>query len=365
MKSIAAVLFVLATLVASTAHGQQADTAIVQGIVVDQTSAPLPGATVTFTQLDTNEVTGLVTDERGQYRTPPIRIGRYAVSIELEGFKRARFDDVTLNIGDVRSVNATLEVGNLAEDVTVTATAPVLSTADSTVGTVITNKQIEALPLNGRDYLQLARLSAGSGPQTGQGVSIGGQAGTQVAFLLDGQDNNNQQITTGHSGQKEIVKPSVDAIQEFKVVTNGYSAEYGRSSSGVVSVSLKSGTNQLHGSIFEFFRDDAMDARNYFATEKAPYRRNQFGSAVGFPIVRDRTFFFGNVEAGVIRRSTTTVSTVPTALNRTGQFARTIVDPITKQPFNGNFIPAERIDPAAARILASVPLPQTGATTNN
>src|SRR4029079_16072910 len=133
-------------------------------------------------------------------------------------------------------------------------------------------------------------------------------------------------ISTGHSGQKEVVKPSVDAIQEFKVVTNGYSGEYGRSSSGVVSVSLKSGTNSLQGTLYEYFRHEALDAKNFFATEKPPYRRNQFGGAAGFPLVHDRTFLFADVERGVLRRSSTMVSTLPTLAARSS-------------------VPADRIDP--------------------
>jgi hypothetical protein len=344
---------------------QQADAAIVVGTVVDHSDAALPGATVTVTHLATNAATTVLANERGQYRTPPVRIGTYDVAIELSGFRRFVQRGIVLNIGDVRTVNAVLQIGELAESVTVDGVAPLLSSADSTVGTVITNDQIGALPLNGRDYLQLASLSAGTGAQTGQGVIIGGQSGTQVAFLLDGQDNNSQQISTGHTGQKEIVKPSVDSIQEFKVVTNGYSAEYGRSSSGVVSVSLKSGTNSLRGSVFEFFRDDRFDSKSYFAAAKPDYNRHQFGGAAGFPILRDRTFFFGDFEQGIIRRESATVSTLPLASIRTGQFDTTIVDPLTKQAFPGNRIPADRIDPVASRILQYLPLPQTGAATNN
>ena len=261
-------------------------------------------------------------------------------------------------------MDAVLEIGDLTENITVESKVPLLNTSDSTVGTVITNEQIASLPLNGRDYLQLASLSAGTGPRSAQGVTIGGQSSTQVAFLLDGQDNN-QQISTGHSGQKEIVKPSVDAIQEFKVVTNGYSAEYGRSSSGVVSVSLKSGSNAVHGSAFEFFRDDSLDAKNYFATTKAPYNRHQFGGGVGGPVIRNRTFFFTDFENGVVRRSTTTVSTLPTATARSGQFSTAIVDPLTKLPFPDNRIPVDRIDTVTARLLGYLPLPQTGAPTDN
>ncbi len=349
----------------STARAQQADAAIIVGTVVDETDRALPGATVTLTHAGTNAVTVVHANERGQYRTPPVRLGTYDVGIELSGFRRFVQRGIVLNIGDVRTVNATLHLGELSETVTVDAVAPLLSSADSTVGTVITNAQIGALPLNGRDYLQLASLSAGTGPQSGQGVIIGGQSGTQVAFLLDGQDNNNQQISTGHTGQKEIVKPSVDSIQEFKVVTNGYSAEYGRSSSGVVSVSLKSGSNQLRGVAYEFFRDDRWDSKSYFAAAKPDYNRHQFGGAAGFPVLRDRTFFFGDFEQGIIRRESATVSTLPATAIRGGQFATSIRDPLTGQPFPNNRVPADRLDPVAARILQYLPQPQTAAATNN
>lgn len=259
-----------------------------------------------------------------------------------------------MSIGDVRQLDTTLDVGQVADTVEVVGNTPLLQTADSSVGTVITNQQIVDLPLNGRDYLQLAALSPGTIPAStsGGGISIGGQAGSQAAFLLDGLDNNNQQISTGHTGQKEIIKPSVDAIQEFKVVTNGYSAEYGRSSSGVVSVSLKSGTNTIHGSVFEFLRNDALDAKNYFATKLSPYKRHQFGAAIGGPIWQDHTFLFGDFEIGRIRQSITTVSTVPTLTQRAGNF--------------GSFtIPPGSFDPVANTVLNYFPLPTSSSATNN
>jgi carboxypeptidase family protein/TonB-dependent receptor-like protein len=344
---------------------QQSNTAIIVGTVVDNSQSAVPGATVTLTHLATNTSIDVLTDERGQYRTPPVRIGEYAITVELTGFKTFEQRGVVLNIGDVRKVDAMLSVGDLSETITVAAAPPPLSTNDSTVGTVITNDQISALPLNGRDYLQLASLSAGTGPQTSSGVSIGGQSSSAVAFLLDGQDNNNQQMSVGHSGQKEVVKPSVDAIQEFKVVTNGYSAEYGRSSSGVVSVSLKSGANRVGGSLFEYFRDAALDAPNYFATTKAPYTSHQFGGSIGFPVVRNRTFFFGDSETGRYRKETTTASTLPTAAVRSGVFSTALTDPLTGSSFPGNTIPDARIDPVARRILQFLPLPQTNAAARN
>ena len=348
----------------SSAVAQQADNAIVTGTVFDSSGATVSGATVKLTHISTNAITEIHTDERGLYRTPSLRIGQYFLNVEADGFKHFSQRGVELEIGDVRKVDVVLEIGQASESVNVDAQAPLLQASDSTVGDVINNKQIEDLPLNGRDYLQLANLSSGTIPSS-QGVSIGGQAGTQVAFLLDGQDNNNQQISTGHSGQKEVVKPSVDAIQEFKVVTNGYSAEFGRSSSGVVSVAIKSGSNQLHGSAFEFIRNDVVDAKNLFATYKPPYKRNQFGASAGGPVIRNKTFIFGDFEAAYIRQSTTTLSTVPTSEQRTGQFSSTIEDPLTGSPFQGNQIPLNRLDPIALKILGYVPLPQTVAATSN
>jgi hypothetical protein len=346
------------------ALAQQADDAIVVGTVFDSTHATVSGATVKLTHLATNAVTEVRTDEHGEFRTPSLKIGEYIIAVQADGFKQSNQRGVVLEIGDVRKVDVILEVGQTSESVNVQAEAPLLQTSDSTVGDVINNKQIEDMPLNGRDYLQLANLSSGT-VSAAQGVEIGGQAGTQVAFLLDGQDNNNQQISTGHSGQKEVVKPSVDAIEEFKVVTNGYSAEFGRSSSGVVSVALKSGTNELHGSAFEFIRNDIVDAKNLFATYKPPYKRNQFGASAGGPVIHNKTFIFGDFETTYIRQSTTTLSTVPTLAQRDGIFSSNIIDPLTGKQFPGNQIPLNRIDPIALKVLSFLPLPQNGAATNN
>jgi hypothetical protein len=349
---------------ALTAAGQDVSDAVVVGAVFDSSQSAIRGATVTLKHLATGSTIQVKTDDRGSYRTPPLRIGEYTVGFEAAGFKRSIQSGVVLDIGDVRKVDAVLEVGQVSESVTVQAEAPLLQTSDSTVGTVITNAQIEDLPLNGRDYLQLGALSSGT-IASGEGVVIGGQAGTQVAFLLDGQDNNNQQISTSHSGQKEIVKPSVDAIQEFKVVTNGYSAEYGRSSSGVISVALKSGTNAIHGTAYEFLRNDLLDAKNLFATVKPPYRRNDFGGSLGGPILRNKLFIFGDIEDQIIRQSSTDVDTLPSAAQRTGLFTGTITNPATGTPFQGNQIPLTQMDPVALKILDLVPLPQTAAATSN
>src|SRR5580658_7536709 len=349
---------------AASAVAQQVDDAIVVGTVFDSSHAAVTGAVVKLTHLATNAVTEVRTDARGEYRTQSLKIGEYAITVEADGFKQSNQRGVVLEIGDVRKLDVVLEVGQTSESVNVEAEAPLLQSSDSTVGDVINNRQIEELPLNGRDYLQLANLSSGT-VAAAQGVEIGGQAGTQVAFLLDGQDNNNQQISTSHSGQKEVVKPSVDAIQEFKVVTNGYSAEFGRSSSGVVSVALKSGSNELHGSAFEFIRNDIVDAKNLFATYKPPYKRNQFGASAGGPAIKNKTFVFGDFEAAYIRESTTTLSTLPTEAQRAGQFSTTIVDPLSGSPFPNDQIPMSRFDPISLKILGYLPAPQTAAATSN
>jgi hypothetical protein len=357
-------------LAAANSFAQQADSAIVVGSVLDSSKAAVTGATVTLTHVATNSITEVRTNERGEYRTPPLRLGEYAISVEAPGFKRFTQSGVVVNIGDVRQVDATLEVGQVTDSVTVVAEAPLIHTEDATAGTVITNKQIVELPLNGRDYLQLAALSSGTAPPIngGVGISVGGLPGVQIAFLLDGQDNNNQQLNTGHSGQKEIVKPSIDAIQEFKVVTNGNSAEFGRSASGVVSVALKSGTNQIHGSAFEFYRNAALDARNLFvdpANPNPPFGRNQYGAAIGGPVIHNKTFWFGDFEIARIRQSLNIVSTLPQAFQKAGCYQTKIIDPTTGAPFGPSpdgscayYIPPNRIDPISQTLLGFYPTPQ-------
>jgi Carboxypeptidase regulatory-like domain len=357
---------------------QQVENAVVVGSVLDPTNAAVSGAIVTLTHLGTDSRIQVLSGDRGEYRTPPLRIGEYTISIEAAGFKRFNQRGIVLDIGDVRQVDAVLQVGQVSDSVNVDAAAPLLQTSDATVGTVIGNQQITNLPLNGRDYLQLAALSAGTIPSTttvnGQqvGISIGGQAGAAAAFLLDGIDNNTQTIMPTHGNQKEVIKPSIDAIQEFKVVTNLYSAEYGRSSSGVVSVSIKSGTNEIHGAAFEFLRNEALDAKNFFATRKSPFKRNQFGAAAGGPIIRNKLFIFGDFEIGRIRQSATQVDTVPTLAERNGVFPTAIYDPATynaatktRTAFAGNQIPASMWDTVAAKVLNWYPLPTNSGATNN
>ncbi len=379
-KGLAA-LFVL--LSASAALGQQADTAVVVGAVTDATGAVIPGVELRFNHAATGSAYTAQTDGNGFYRTPPLRIGEYVMEAESPGFKRIQRTGVTLNAGDTRQVDLVLEVGDVTETIEVTAAAPLLQTQEGSAGTVMENQQILELPLNGRDYLQLARISAGVTPPARsevanrQGISVGGSQATQVNFIIDGIDNNNQSIAS-QGGQKEAIKPQIDAVQEFKILTNAYSAEFGRSMGGVVTMTTKSGTNALHGTVFNFLRNEKLDAKNFFvpaAVKKPPFKRNQYGFAVGGPIKKNKAFLFGDMEFSDIRESTTRVNTIPSLIERTGDFSgesNIIRDPLTtnlstraRDPFPNNTIPDSRIDSVSRITRDWWPTPTNSGRTRN
>lgn len=359
----------------------QVETARITGTVTDATGAVVPGARVAIVQLQTNRKVMAVTDGEGRYVSVPVPVGRYQLEVEASGFKRAVRSGITLQVQQTAVVDFRLEVGQVSEKVEVMAEAPLLNTTEATQGQVIENKRIVDLPLNGRDYVQLALLSSGTAqPLAGAGFagfSAGGQRGSQNNFLLDGVDNNSMQ-EAANSRRAEPVKPSVDAIQEFKVATNSFSAEYGRAAGGVVNVVLKSGTNEFHGTAFGFLRNQVFDAKNFFARPDQPkpaFKRSQFGGALGGPIVRDKTFFFGDYEGTRVRESRTVVNTIPTLAMRSGDFSGlgiTIFDPMTfdpitrtRQPFPNNRIPDARIDPVARPAAAWFPTPQNSLRTGN
>ena len=373
-KRLATTVLVLA-ICSAPLFGQAADTALIVGSVTDATGAVVPGTNVTFAHLATGTEYTAQSNETGSFRSPPLRIGEYIVIAESEGFKQYSGSGITLSIGDTRQLDITLEIGAVTEVIEVEAAAPLLQTTEASAGTVIENRQIVDLPLNGRDYLQLALISAGVAPSRGQGVSIGGQRGSEVGFMMDGMDNNNQSIAS-QGRQKEVVKPNVDAISEFKVITNGFSAEYGRSSAGIISLAIKSGTNDLHGTGFYFMRDEILDARNFFANpdaEKPQFGRKQYGFAIGGPIKRNRSFLFGDAEWTDIRETATRVSHVPTPEMRGGDFSafdRNIYDPDTladgvRSQFPENRIPQSRIDPVTNVMRNWWPDPQREGLVNN
>ncbi|GAB4242574.1 MAG: hypothetical protein Kow00109_18300 [Acidobacteriota bacterium] len=295
------------------------------GRVTDPTGAVLPGVTVTVRHQATNAVRTAVTNDEGIFRIPNLPPGMYEVKFELPGFKVLVSSDNEVTVGQFTTVNATLEVGEIQEVVTVTGLAAAVNTEDSQPSSLITGEQILELPLNGRNVYALALVAPGVVPAMGTVAQTGGAssesfmaAGTRARgnnFTLDGASNTND----GISGLPTLT-PSVDAVQEFRLIRNNFSAEYGTHSGSVVNVVTKSGTNELHGSVYEFHRNDALDAADVFAPydeatgekDKSPLKWNQFGFTLGGPIVEDKLFFFGGYEGFRERRGTTQVTIVET-----------------------------------------------------
>jgi hypothetical protein len=350
----------------------QVDTGTIAGSVRDAQGARLPTASVTFVETGTNTTTKTHTDGSGDFASPPLRPGNYKITVSAQGFKTETRGTIVLQVQDRLRLDFAMAVGSVSENVEVTAETPTIQTDTSSLGEVVSTKEMTQLPLNGRDYIQLAtlttgvvRTSSGTNGNTG-GSSTGGQnsfvangtRGTLNNFLLDGLDNNS------NDNGGVVLRTNVDAIQEFKLQTNTYSAEFGRSAGAVVNAITKSGTNRYHGNLFEFFRNSALDSRNYFelpTDKKASFKENQFGGTLGGPIVRDKLFWFGDYQATIIRNPFTFTSVVPFPAERVGDFSDpsepTINDPMTGLPFPGNKIPSEQIDPISQAFLNLYPDP--------
>ena len=270
------------------------------------------------------------TNESGEYVAGPLRVGRYTVTVEHPGFKRSVTPPVDLDVQQRIALNIALQVGQISESIEVTAATPLLETETSELGQVVDNKRMANLPLNGRNFAQLALLTAGTAPsepgardEGGFGFSANGARSLQNNFLLDGVDNNSN-LPDLLNETNYVIQPSVEAIEEFKVQTNAYSAEFGRGNGAIINATIKSGTNQFHGSAYEFLRNEKLDAKNFFDDPNspiAPYKQNQFGFTIGGPIVRNRTFFFADYEGLRIRQAQTLTSFVPTAAQLSGDFS--------------------------------------------
>ena len=330
--AITATLFLLCV---STAAAQVITGTIV-GTVSDETGAVLPGVEVTVRNQDTGISRTVVSNDEGSYRAQSLPVGPYEVRAELAGFQTTVRSGFGLTVGQQAVVDLTLQVGEITEQVFVTGEASLVETTQSTVSELVDEKKIRDLPLNGRNFIQLALLQAGvvnsvSAPRSQAGnegikISIAGTRTTQTAVLLDGTDiRGNQGTTPGGPGGGLL---GVETVREFQVITGVFSAEYGRFTGGVINTVSKSGTNQLHGSVFEYHRNSALDARNFFDRDPAnplvrsdppPFKRNQFGGSVGGPIIEDRTFFFGSYEGLRERLFSSRISNVPNALALQGQ----------------------------------------------
>ena len=290
----------------------------------------LPNAKITVSDVERGIRLETSTNESGEFVAGPLRVGRYTVTVEHPGFKRSITPPVDLDVQQRIALNVALQVGQISESIEVTAATPLLETETSELGQVVDNKRMANLPLNGRNFAQLALLTAGTAPsepgardEGGFGFSANGARSLQNNFLLDGVDNNSN-LPDLLNETNYVIQPSVEAIEEFKVQTNAYSAEFGRGNGAIINATIKSGTNQFHGSAYEFLRNEKLDAKNFFDDPNspiAPYKQNQFGFTIGGPIVRNRTFFFADYEGLRIRQAQTLTSFVPTAAQLSGDFS--------------------------------------------
>lgn len=322
----------------------QKDAGAIVGTVRDSSDAVVAGARVTVTDVDRGIEISLSTNNDGEYVASPLRIGRYSVAVEKKGFKKEVAGPVQVNIQDRVAVDMKLQPGAATETMTVTAEGGRLETDTSELGQVVDSRRINALPLNGRNYAQLALLGVGiaaaepgSRVETTYGFSSNGARSLQNNFLLDGIDNN-ANLGDVLNGAAYVIEPSVDAIAEFKVETNSYSAEFGRGNGAIMNAVIKSGTNQIHGDVFEFLRNEKVDATNAFDQfGQQPYKQNQFGFTLGGPIIKNKMFFFGDYEGLRIRQGLPQLSTVPTQAEIGGDFSAFLTNtPAMAVDMNGN-----------------------------
>lgn len=341
-----------------TASGQTTQGEIV-GTVRDPQGSSVPGVSVSVTNAGTGLTRTSTTADNGSFRFPALPTGVYELTAEKAGFAKLVVKDIQVSVDEVRTVDVNMAIASQSSTVTVEGAALLVNTESQHLGDVINEMQVTALPLNGRNFAQLALLNAGvaafgggGGQQGGEGgisgYSSNGQRSSSNNFMVDGIDNNNYQ------GGSVSQLPSIDSIQEFQVQTNNYSAEYGRNSGSVVNLVTKSGTNQLHGSLYEFLRNNDLDARNFFAPTTPELRLNQFGGTVGGPIRKDRTFFFGNYEGFRQIAGITRLTIVPTDLQKQGIFTDS----------SGNQVQLP-LDPVAAQLLKLYPEPNTNQAGGN
>ncbi len=426
ISGIKAVLVVLAGIMLLSAAPlfAQIDTGSVVGTVSDPSGAVLSGAQVTLTNEGTNQSLTTTTSADGTYKFSPVKIGTYQLEATSQGFGSSTETHVPVAIDTNSLINFTLKPGSAAETVEVTGEAPVLQTQEASVGQVVDQRSVNNLPLNGRNFTFLAQLAAGvntpqadtRGNAASGAFSANGSRPAQNNYMLDGIDNNSDTVDF-LNGTNFVVLPPVDAIQEFKVQTTDFSAQYGRSGAAVLNATIKSGTNQFHGAAWEFFRNDKLDAADYFervgnTTKKGELRFNQFGVAVGGPVIKNKVFIFGDFEGFRRRQGSPHTGGVPTVQERNSGFTNfqelitsqtgtqtdllgrtmptgTILDPATtravgtgfvRDPFgtcpastttftlaacNLNIIPANRLDPNAIALLNLYPQPNSAGISSN
>jgi hypothetical protein len=342
------------------AHAQM-DAGSLRVLVLDQSAAVVPGAAVSLTNANTGTSQQAISDSQGYVNFTPLPRGTYDLFIALDGFRSHEIKGLTVDVNERKFLRVTLDTARVAEAVEVTASRRTLQTEEGSLGQVIQGKVAVELPLAGRRYTELALLVPGATPSTmtldtrGPGwFLVNGNQQTQNNFMIDGFDNN-QGTQNAQSLSSQVVQPNPDAIEQFKVQTNSFSAEFGRSAGAVVNVSIKSGTNAIHGSSWYYNRDAALAAKSWNANtnglRKDDLKWNQAGATLGGPIMKNKLFYFGSYEGFHRDFSQSGVGAVPTDLEHGGVFAMTITDPLTGKPFPNNTIPKDRWDPLAAKIL--------------
>jgi hypothetical protein len=372
----------------SAALSAQITTADIVGTVTDASGALVPGARVTVRNLGTQAVSTAQTGSSGEYVFIRMPVGHYNIRVEASGFKSWTAPEVTLAIGDRLRQDVHLELGRKVETVEVQGQSPALQSQSATVGTLVTEQSVQELPLNGRNFISLAVLPAGASEgapnfiasgtraddrRRSSSLSVNAQSPSLNNFLIDGMDDNERFVGV------IAVRPSLDSLEEFRVETNLYSAEIGRTSGAVVNMVTKSGTNVIHGSAFEYLRNEKVDAKNFFAGPgpTPPYKQNSFGGSIGGPIQKDKTFIFGDYEGLRLRQGITYTSTVPTMPERQGIFTgvNRIFDPATttqsspgvytRQEFQNDIIPRDLLNPQSLKLMSFYPVPTTSSLVNN
>ena len=370
----------LVFLLASAAYAQTSSGSI-SGTVYDPSGAVIPGAQIRLIGTETGDlVRSLSTDNTGAFTAPLLRPSSYTVEASAQGFKTLRRSGIILRVDDILALKLTLDPGATTESINVTATAELLEERSNAVGQVVDEKTMQQLPLNGRNYLQLASLAAGAVPSRSRDrtISAYGNRGLQNAFLLDGA--RNQSYLRGlDNRQRDAMRPQLEAIAEFKVQTANYSAEYGASAGAVINVVTKSGSNEIHGSAFEFLRNNKMDARDFFlpASSKQPlYIQHQFGGSLGGPFIKNRAWWQGAFQRTHISEGETNIATVPLAAEKAGIYTLPLHDPATTRAnpagtgsirdlFPNNTIPAARFDRVGKPLMDRYPAPNLPGTARN
>ena len=377
-------ILAIVAVVFAVSHGTafaQYNTAEIAGIVRDEQGGAVSGATIVAVHVASGLKMQRVSDDAGRFFFPGLPVGEFDVTVEVLGFRRFRQTSLTLKVGERTELPVTLQIGQLADAVTVTGAAPLLRIANAEIAEIIDNRQVESLPLNGRQFVQLAQLTDGvtippggtRGSALGQAgplPNVYGQRGGHNIYLIDGVK------VTDELYNNLVISPSLDAIREFKIQKTMYPAEFGGKASALINVVTKSGSNSFHGSALEFVRHEMFDAHNYFDDSAKPIpalRQNQFGATIGGPLRRDRTFFFFSYEGQRVRRAQTQTFSVPSAAFRNGDFsalATTLCDPLTRTAvgctqFTGNQLPAARVSPLAIALMAMVPLPTSTGLVQN